>query len=199
MQTLKTSRRGSARLPRRRKGVFGRVRRREGWARACGSARADPEQLPPPFHHLFPLSVFRSFHNARSPLASRAVTSTTSAAADWAERVRESGCRVSLSSYSGNRASNLGKGLGAELRSVTRVPPPSLKPPSPFLPRRIWQLPFFLPRVLRARELDVLPSTFLTISLLSSAPTPRHSHTPQQTGKRMALLNNQSAYPSPPH
>lgn len=91
-----------------------------GWARACGSARAGPEQLPPPFFPSPPpLSPFLSLREASSTLAARALMSGTSAGADWPDaRVRESGSRVWLSSYSGNGASNPREGSPG-----SRLPP----------------------------------------------------------------------------
>lgn len=120
----------SADLRRRRRGGFGRVWRKEGhWARACGSARAGPGQLllPSLSTSAPPLSLFLSLYNASTTLAARSLMSGTSAGADWADaRVRESGSRVWLSSYSGNRASNP-RGRGAERSSAQRLGPSSLR------------------------------------------------------------------------
>lgn len=72
-----------------------------------------------------PLSLFLSLYNASSTLAARALTSGTSAGADWADwRVRESGSAVLLFSYSGNRVSNPGRGGGGVgMRGEGSFPP----------------------------------------------------------------------------
>lgn len=116
-----------------------------------------------------PLSLFLSLYNASTTLAARSLMSGTSAGADWADaRVRESGSRLWLSSYSGNRASNPreeGERSGAQ-RSAW-VLPPSGGPSSPFW----WQFVASLltPRLSLSGELGVRSAT------IPSLPVP-HFH-----------------------
>ncbi|XP_074245200.1 uncharacterized protein LOC141581931 [Saimiri boliviensis] len=95
-----------------------------------------------------PLSLSRRYHDP-SPLAVRALTSGTTAGADWVDgRVWESGSQVSPSSYSGNWASHPGETRGAEVSAAPQVPPPSEQPPNPLRSRRSSLPPRLPPRAL---------------------------------------------------
>lgn len=81
--------------------------------------------LPPSSSSPPPLAPFLWLYEASSTLAAGALMSGPSARADWPDaRVRESGSRVWLSSYSGNRASNPREGQGSGARGRAWVPPP---------------------------------------------------------------------------
>lgn len=152
------------------------------WECTCGSPAAAPAAPP----SAPPLALFPSPYGASSALAARALTSGTSAGADWADwRVRESGSAVQLSSYSGNRVSHPAGGRREGERSSAPSPGPSAPDTRrvhfsanslpPLLPPKLW--PF--------RESGILPST--PVPHARRLP-PRETATNHSDRQRMSCL-----------
>lgn len=167
--------------------------------------RVPSSSLPPSSSSPPPLAPFLWLYEASSTLAARALMSGPSARADWPDaRVRESGSRVWLSSYSGNRASNPREGQRSGARGRAWVPPPPDGRGALLCGSAARVVPSVLPGLSGSRGAGVPPSTFPAVGPPPArhrppphARSPGNGHQPQQTGSESASLSNQAACPLP--